>query len=346
MRKSIKLFALMLFVSFFTCNEEPVDQVIANEDDVIQVDSEMFNLIERVAGTSADDSDITCINFVYSFTLFTYDEDLLFLTSQQISSDAEFSALLEALEDGHSISLSLPITATLESGLEISISSYEELKEAIDACVENDFLLFCNGAIPTEGSECVWEVSSLTQNGTQYNEAYFTMNSDGSVTFNFDGIEYLGTWINLIIENEVHMNINLEGNSGAASDWNFDWLLTYTPNGAFHIDNGINTFALERVCEDSCDLIFEECETIIDSGIAEFDLSSYVECILSQTDFDDPLTTTVTFHITQADAENNVAPLPVVFTNTSNPETIFVRIEDSISNEIVYISITVEATSC
>ncbi|HEX9981278.1 MAG TPA: T9SS type A sorting domain-containing protein [Flavobacterium sp.] len=40
---------------------------------------------------------------------------------------------------------------------------------------------------------------------------------------------------------------------------------------------------------------------------------------------------TITYHLTEADAEAETNALPVLYTNTTNPQTIFVRIEDSTS---------------
>jgi len=309
----------------------------------------MFNLVSRVAGSNIEEPEITCINFVYPLTLFTYDADLLFLYSQQISNDSEFSELLAGLDSDYSISLSLPITATLDNGDTFSISSYEELREAIEACVENDFLAYCNGTLPTEGSSCFWNVSSLTTIGNQYNNSFFTMNNDGSVAFNHDSSEYIGTWVTLIIEEEVHLNINLEGNSQVALDWNFDWKITLTTNGAFRLENenSDSTFVIEKVCVDNCtDLLFEECETNPSSGIAEFNLDSYTNCILIQSNINDPTSVVVSYHETQIDAETSTNAISGFYTNTINPQTLYVRIQDNTSGEATYLSITLEGITC
>lgn len=349
MKKAIKLLVPILFISFFACDDELVELVVANEEDVIQVDSEMFNLISRVAGADSEAPEITCISFVYSFTIFTYDEDLMFINSQEISGDAEFSEFLTDLDSNHFISLSLPITATLDNGDTFSISSYEELQESVEACVENDFLQYCNATLPTEASLCIWDVSSPTPSGSAYDDSFFTMNNDGSMTFNHEGDEYTGTWITLIIENEVHLNINLEGTSEVALDWNYDWKITLTANGNFQLVNedSTNTFILEKICEENCsDLLFEECETNPSSGIAVFDLDSYTSCVLLQSNITDPAAVTVTYHLTQADSEANTNAIVGIYTNTNNPQTIYVRIEDNMTGEATYVSITIEAIAC
>ncbi len=340
MKTSIKILISFLFISFFACEDELAEPVIANAEHVIEVNSELYNLIERIAAASEDNSDIGCIDFVYPLTLFTYDADLLYLDSHFISNDTEFSTFLGTLNSDNSISLSLPITTILDGGLTLTINTYEELKETIDNCIDDDFLQYCNGTLPSE--ECIWKV---VENG-QYTGSYFSMNDDGSVTFNDNNNTYLGTWVVLIINDEVHLNINLEGNSNVAQDWNFDWIITLTDEGNFELNNGENMFILEKDCEEACNLSFEECETEVDSGIAQFELNTYTECILSTTEVTDPSTVTVTFHNTQADAEANANAISGVFTNIENPHTIFVRIEDNMSGEATYISISLEAATC
>ena len=341
MKKVFILLAPILFISFFSCEDELVEPIVAGAEEVIQVDSEIYDLIQRVAGSAIEEEEeITCINFIYPLTLFTYDANLAFVNSQQISDDAEFSTILGSLEADYSISLSLPITTILDGGQTVNISSYEELKEAIDECMDNDFLQYCNGNLPSE--DCVWKV---IENG-QDTGSYFSINDNGSTTYFDNGTTYIGTWVVLIIDAEVHLNINLEGNSETAIIWNHDWLITLTNGGDFLLDNGSDTRLLQKECDDNCNLTFEQCETNVDSGMAEFDLSSYTTCILSHTEVEDPTTVTVTFHITQADADANTNAIVGTFTNTENSQTIFVRVEDNTTGEATFISIVIEAISC
>lgn len=59
---------------------------------------------------------------------------------------------------------------------------------------------------------------------------------------------------------------------------------------------------------------------------AEFDLTSQIPTILDGLDPDD---FNISFHLSQSDADNNVNPIanPSAYTNTSNPETIYTRVE-------------------
>jgi len=342
MKKSIKSILPILLISLWSCNTEIVEPVLGNPEVVIKVDSELYDLIERIAGNSDNDEDIVCIDFVYPLTIYTYDADLAFLNSQQISSDTEFSELLSGLDSTYSISVSLPISSTLANGSSVNISSYEELQEAIDNCLEEEFLTYCNERLPN----CIWEVSYPNPGINVYENAYFEVNENGSVTFHHEDEIYIGTWITLIIEDEVHLNINLDNNSAVAADWNFDWLISLTQEGDFQLDNGNITFLLEQNCDDACtNLIFEECEITVDSGIAEFNLDNYVDCIITFSN-SDPTIVSLSFHATQNDAESDVNAISGIFNNTENPQSLFVRIENTLDGDISYITITLKAISC
>ncbi len=70
------------------------------------------------------------------------------------------------------------------------------------------------------------------------------------------------------------------------------------------------------------------CDDVFDDGIRETDLTFLNLEILggqSEVDF------SVTYHLTLADADSGVAPLIMPFTNTSNPQTIFIRVTENSS---------------
>ena len=67
---------------------------------------------------------------------------------------------------------------------------------------------------------------------------------------------------------------------------------------------------------------FKECETDIDT--ATFILTDKNNEILAA---QNPSDYTISYHLTQNDANNNLAPLSNSYTNVSNPQTIFVRIQ-------------------
>jgi gliding motility-associated-like protein len=84
------------------------------------------------------------------------------------------------------------------------------------------------------------------------------------------------------------------------------------------------TFGDEPVANDVPDIV--TCDDISADEIEDFDLGIQTAGVLgaqADTDFN------VTYHLTLADAQSDMNPLPLNYTNTSNPQTIFVRIEDA-----------------
>ena len=69
---------------------------------------------------------------------------------------------------------------------------------------------------------------------------------------------------------------------------------------------------------------FEQCDDLVLDGITEFDLNTQNILITGGNPF-----LNVSYHGSQVDADGNINPLPIPYTNGVNPETIFVRIEDN-----------------
>ncbi|MEM6514628.1 MAG: gliding motility-associated C-terminal domain-containing protein [Bacteroidota bacterium] len=83
------------------------------------------------------------------------------------------------------------------------------------------------------------------------------------------------------------------------------------------------TFGQEPVANPVDDLV--TCDDISGDGIAEFDLDSQTAAILGGQNPDD---FNVSYHASLVDAQLNQSPLVSPYTNISNPQTIFVRVED------------------
>ena len=72
--------------------------------------------------------------------------------------------------------------------------------------------------------------------------------------------------------------------------------------------------------------LFESCDFGITDGFTEFDLNSQIPTIVAG-----DLDLNVTYHISQTNAEDDLDPISSPYTNVSNPETIFVRVESAIT---------------
>ncbi|WP_435413761.1 PKD domain-containing protein, partial [Psychroserpens mesophilus] len=76
------------------------------------------------------------------------------------------------------------------------------------------------------------------------------------------------------------------------------------------------------------------CDDAVIDDLTEFDLSTKdAEVLGGQTDV------VISYHATQADADNDANPLPNLYTNTVNPQTIFIRLENT-NNTSCYVVTT------
>lgn len=327
-------------------NEEVGTVAIEN---LIQKESELFGLIERVAETD-DDDEITCIKFLYSFTMLEFDSDLMVVNQHVVSSDPQFSTILEGIADGNSIGINFPIQSILESGEEFLIQNKDELKLAIDECIlvqQDEIAGNCRVLL----QECVWVVSHDDEDVDAYENAVFDVADDGTFKFYNNGELFEGTWIVYFIENELHTNVTFEEEGITADDWNFDWKTEVLPDEILTFTNGDIIFTLTQECEEEnycTELIFSECEGIDGSEISEFIFEDYITCILQIEDLEElGENDTIAFYETEMDAVTETNALSQTsYQNTSQEQTIYVRVFDAESDEFFIISITIRSIVC
>jgi hypothetical protein len=344
MKKIIKLVFLVLFIGITSCENEPVGTSAISENDVINVDSDLFRTL--VAITDEEPNNVTaCIDFVYNFTIIVYDPNLEVIDFQIMHDDEEFILFLIDIEDENSISLSYPITSTLANGDEFIINNNDELQENLKFCLEEETIDYCNTVL----EDCVWNVAHLEGEENVYEGAYFEISPMGNIWFHYNEEVILGTWISLFIENELHLNINLLDETEIGEDWNFDWKVTYLTSDEMELFNGESYFKLVKECFSPCkQLVFEECEIEANSGIATFSLESYIDCFLPYTLVVNPNDYTFTFYETYEDALNETNPInSTSYNNIQNPQEIYVRIIETESGGILTIlTIYIAAVSC
>jgi hypothetical protein len=219
---------LFISVAFNSCTDGDDNLKVGRIQDMIKHESEMFNLLERMT-TQTDDpmEDIVCIDFIYPLEVKLYDDNLFEVGSVVLFGDDEFSAFLGAISPTQSLSISYPIETTLADGTVFSVSNNQELKLAIDNCSREDIVSYCNSVFasdPVDGESvsCVWRVEYNEMRDNKYAGGVFQINSDNSLIFTYKGVDYPGNWIFLFVDNQLHININLEGTSTVATDWNID----------------------------------------------------------------------------------------------------------------------------
>ncbi|PTX58541.1 hypothetical protein C8N46_11331 [Kordia periserrulae] len=334
----------------FSCSDLDDNEEIGTVslENIIQKESELFSLIERVAETE-DEDEITCIKFLYAFTMLEFDADLMVVNQYTVSSDENFSFILENISDGNSIGINFPIQSVLESGEEFLIQNKDELKLAIDDCIEaqqEELAGQCSLLL----QECVWIVSHDEETEDMYENAVFDVAEDGTFKFYNNGELQEGTWIVYFIEDELHTNITFEAEGITADDWNFDWkVISFTSETMIFENNGIS-YTLTKECDGNycTQLIFEECEGIDGSGISEFVFENYIPCILQIEDLaeltDDD---SIAFYETQLDADVETNPLSQTsYQNIMQEQTIYVRVNYGVANEFFIIPITIISTTC
>jgi hypothetical protein len=347
--KNIKKY-LMLFFAFtviHSCTYEDLDD--AGAKDLISVDSELYQTLQDVAKDPAmDENAISCILIVYPISMFTYDANNAVIANTLITDNSGFSAFLDTLPITHSISISFPIAATLADGTQLSITTNEELKESIDDCIENEEELIgnCQALI----DDCIWKVGySQVSNNNYLGATLFVEN--GATTFSYSPLSAFGSWTAIFIENELYININLNGNISVENDFNRNWKVAYLDADTLKLTDDLDELILNQYCNvptDECfDFNFTACEDNTTPGFATILLDDYSFCIYQILQQDDSLIS-LSFYRTLIDADNGINPIDTsaAFSNTSLIESYLVRVTNTTDSTYYIIQISVTVESC
>jgi len=254
--KKIKFSALFLFfvtlLSVSSCSDFDLNEPVGKTSDVINRDSELYDMLSRVADDGVDPLEqIVCLDFIYPFAVLIYNEDLQVIGTQILVSDVQFSAFLGELPLNQSISISYPISTTLADGTVFSVNSNEELKAALESCSKEDIISYCNalfGGCNCPQEVCVWEVLYALDTDNQYTTGLFEASTEGILNFKYNEMNYRGTWVFLFVADKLHININLEGNSEVAQYWNINREVTILGN-QIKITNLPKNILLTRSCQ-------------------------------------------------------------------------------------------------
>lgn len=194
---------------------------------LIKKDSELYNTLENTTSDKALEEGETppCVEFIYPLALKVYDSNKNPIGVQYIMSDNQFSKILENLSSDQSLSISYPISTTLADSTVYSVNNNSELDIALKNCTREDIIVYCNGIIAPpldKPLDYYWTVSYSQINENTYLSGRFLINSDGTLVFYFNNQEYNGTWFFLFVDDKLHLNIKLDGESELAKSWSID----------------------------------------------------------------------------------------------------------------------------
>ncbi|WP_299602777.1 hypothetical protein [uncultured Aquimarina sp.] len=337
--KTIRKLILVVSVLLASCENESFDPLIEK----IDVNSELFNNLRTISETTTENSETICLTFVYPFNIYLYDDEGNISGSEIVQNNVQFVELLGQVAIDNAIGLSYPIVGT-SNGNSIEINSNFELKETIEACIENQIIQYCNNIL--EEPNCVWKIKSQTDDDI-YNDALLDFYDDGTAIFYYNGNSYRTSWVSLFIEEELHLNIHLEGTSQTALDWNFNWQASIIDENTIKITNEEASYIIQKNCniQNNCDYVeFRECEEEIPL-VANFIFENYSNCISSFVSSTSDIEYQISYHETYRDAENETNALSTLgYKNSKNPQLIYVRVKTDTIVEIVQIVIV--ATSC
>lgn len=261
--KAIRLLGKVIFFVLIaqiqsSCSD--IDDLIADKIeaniDPFKKDSELGILIKNLVSTTKNSTnEIVCVDFVYPFKILIYNANLDVIGERILVGDNDFSTFLEGLNPAQSISISYPISTTLQNGTIFTVNNNTELKISLKSCTNEDIINYYSGLFGGNGqSKCVWRVPFLENFNNKYATGIFDANTDGTITFIYDNQTYVGVWAFLFVNNEFQMSINLAGTSQVAQDWNISRKIIYSANqnnATIEIENGSTDIMLEQICEKS-----------------------------------------------------------------------------------------------
>ncbi|MDX1462715.1 MAG: hypothetical protein R3359_06630 [Marinirhabdus sp.] len=325
-----------------SCENEPIGEANINYE---IVDEELFSYLTLISDDGTPEPELNCIEFNYSFTVFVFDENMEFQKAVAVFDNAELSALLTNLAPNYSISINYPISGTLSNGDLVEVNTNEELLEAIEGCSKDEQQRQCNNTL----SECLWNVGEFNGASNDYIDSTFKVGIDGTVEFYHESNVYFGTWITLFIGDDLFLNIDLNDDEEIEMFWDANWEIVSFSETEMQLNYEGTELLITKDCDFECNEEgYQICEDETNPGFAEFIFENYGHCIPVPPTHDIVSALQFNFFETEEDALNNTNALPVDgYTNTANPQTIFVRLDYLTTGENLEITeITLEAIPC
>ncbi|MDA0178581.1 MULTISPECIES: hypothetical protein [Mesoflavibacter] len=296
-------------------------------------------LIADCNGENETDDDIECIDFVYPISFSIYNTDFQVIDTVTVNSDQELYSFLDTLNGPVIASLNFPVSLEAANGDIVVVNSNAELTTAIEnadgTCDEDDDYDWNDDDCTEEFielalKECVWEISQYNNTNT-FNDYYIDFDS----SYNFTAYDASGNAVHdgswSVAQSSANFVLTFTTDwSDISGDWiivdcehDYEFDLIHTSNNInMQIEQECNTSNNDFDCFESFDAQIVKCDDNLD-GFEVFDLTvAFNNCV-------DPATYNLTYYETIVDAENgtNAIANPQAFTNTTSPQTIYVRVE-------------------
>lgn len=306
---------------------------------VITSQQQLEALIDDCVGENEDDDDIECIDFVYPVSFSIYNTDFQVIDTVTINDDEALYGFLEDLDGPILASLDFPVSLITASGETVVVNSNQELEVAISdadgTCDEDDDYDWnddddnCTEEnIELNLKECLWDISNY-DNSSLFSDYYIDFNENYEFTVLDENSNAIhdGTWS--VAQDGAVITLTFTTDwDDLAGDWT---VVNCDDDDEYNLNNGQITMQIEQDCTannnnfdcfGTFDAEIVKCDENLD-GFEVFDLTvAFSNCA-------DPSTFYLTYHMSLMDAETgvNALPNPEAYTNTSSPETIYVRAE-------------------
>ncbi|WP_139242089.1 hypothetical protein [Aquimarina spongiae] len=345
MMKLRNLCIIATTILIISCSNEPFELFDIGK---IDANSELFDDLKIFSEIKSESEDAVCVTFIYPFNVYRYNDESEIVDSQIIRNNLEFIAALDNTEDDSAIGLSYPISSVLEDGTSFTINNNEELKTAIESCIESEIIRYCEGVL--EETNCIWQITSSTEN-ERYNDSVMDFYEDGTGVFYDQGTAYRISWIALFVVEELHINLHLEGNSEIIEDWNFNWKVISITDESIEIANEDQSYTITKKCgiPNSCNYVeFRECPQENTEDKATFILDDYKDCIISlQQNTTNNSNVSLMFFEDGVSAEQDLNAIDSSgYQNITNPQIVYVKVNNKQDDETYIIKIVLFVEAC
>jgi len=202
----------------------PITVTLADYTEVTLTNVADLNELAEKCTEGGSDEDIECIDFIYPFTLYSFDPNLVRTATVMVTDDSELRRFFSGLGETDLISVGFPLTLKLLDGSTVSVNSNAELKAAIEGAInscnedDNDDYTdddFSQELLETVLVECPWLIVAFErndqENAQQYSDYVLNFDEDGSVVArDREGNLLNGQWSTELSDYRVILNLEFE----------------------------------------------------------------------------------------------------------------------------------------